>query len=238
MATVAQSAPSSTMRHRPLVALLGGMFFFVVGLPAPDLVSGLIAYRMEGHYTFAFKSMQAITVAAMFVFIIASRSLLVWGYARWAKRRGLFSVRLSLTRSDAAWCLAAGIVAVAAVAIQSHLSGEPHHFTWMAFTRYWGVLPGIGNTVLQYAYYVTEGFAVIWLVDAFQNAGQFALPWLRLPWGALGLMVTWGAGHFFSKDLRTAIYAAFISCVIGLLHFANRKDIWPSLIFWLVMAGG
>jgi hypothetical protein len=54
----------------------------------------------------------------------------------------------------------------------------------------------------------------------------------------VGLMVTWGAGHFFSKDLRTAIYVAFISCVIGLLHFANRKDIWPSLIFWLVMTGG
>lgn len=238
MATVAQSAPCSTMRHRTLYALLGGVFFFVIALPAPDLVSGLIGYFMEGRYTFAFKSMHAVTVAAMFVFIIVSRSLLVWGYARWAKRRGLFSVRLSFTRSDAAWCLAAVIVAIAAVVIQSHVSGEPHRFQWMVFIRYWGLLPGIGNTILQYAYYVTEGFAVVWLVDAFQNAGEFALPRLRFPWGALGLMVTWGAGHFFSKDLRTAIYATFISCVIGLLHFANRKDIWPSLIFWLLMTGG
>lgn len=78
---------------------------------------------------------------------------------------------------------------------------------------------------------------MFWLVDAFQNVGEFALPQLRFPWGALGLMVTWGIGHFFSKDLRTAIYVAFISGVIGLLHFANRKDIWPSLIFWLVMTG-
>jgi hypothetical protein len=226
------------MRHRALYALLGGVFFFVIALPAPDLVSGLIGYFMEGRYTFAFKSMHAVTVAAMFVFIIVSRSLLVWGYARWAKRRGLFSVRMSFTRSDAAWCLATAIIAVAAVAIQSRVSDEPYRFTWMAFTRYWGVLPGIGNTILQYAYYVTEGFAAIWMVDAFQNAGEFALPRLRFPWGALGLMVTWGAGHFFSKDLRTAIYAAFIASIIGLLHFANRKDIWPSLIFWLLMTGG
>jgi len=237
MATVAQTAPPSTMRHRPLYALLGGLFFFIVALPAPDLVSGVIPYLIEKHYTFAFRTMHAATVAAMFVFIIAG-SLLVWRYAGWAKRRGVFSVRMGLTRVDAAWCLAAAIAAIAAVVIQSHVSGEPHRFQWVAFIRYWGLLPGIGNTILQYAYYVTEGFAVVWLVDAVQNAGEFALPRLRFPWGALGLMVTWGAGHFFSKDLRTAIYATVISCVIGLLYFANRKDIWPSLIFWMLMTGG
>jgi hypothetical protein len=238
MATVAQSVPSSTRHHRALYALLGGFFFFLVALPAPDLVSGVIPYLIGKHYTFAFRTMRAPTVTAMFAFIIVSRSLLVWGYARWAKRRGVFSVRMGLKRVDAAWCLAAAIVAIAAVVIQSHVSGEPHHYTWRAFIRYWGLLPGIGNTILQYAYYVTEGFAVVWLADAFQNAGEFAFSRLRFPWGALGLMMTWGIGHFFSKDLRTAIYAAFISCVIGLLHFANRKDIWPSLIFWLVMTGG
>ena len=77
-----------------------------------------------------------VTVAAMFVFIIASRSLLGWAYARWAKRRGLFSVRRSQS---------------------SRTCQASRRFTWMAFTRYWRVLPGIGNTVLQYAYYVTEG---------------------------------------------------------------------------------
>jgi hypothetical protein len=238
VASATESTQLSTVRHRTLYAVLGGLFFFVVALPAPDLVSGVIPYLAGGHYTFAFRTMHAATVAAMFVFIIASRSLLVWGYARWAKYRGLFSVRMSFTRSDAAWCLAAAIVGIATAVIESRVPGEPHHFTWTAFIRYWGLLPGIGNTTLQYAYYVTEGFAVVWLVDAFQNAGESALPQLRLPWGALGLMVTWGAGHFFSKDLRTAIYVAFISCVIGLLHFANRKGIWPSLIFWLVMTGG
>jgi hypothetical protein len=44
MATVAQSAPSSRMGHRPLYALLGGLFFFIIALPAPDLVSGAIRY--------------------------------------------------------------------------------------------------------------------------------------------------------------------------------------------------
>ena len=238
MASATESAQLSTMRYRTLHALLGGLFFFVVALPAPDLVSGVIPYLIEKHYTFAFKSMHAITVAAMFVFIIAARSLLVWGYARWAKHRDLFSVRMGLSRSDAIWCLAAVFVAIAAVMIQLHISGEPHRFQWVAFIRYWGLLPGIGNTILQYAYYVTEGFAVVWMVDAFQNTGEFALPRLRFPWGALGLMVTWGAGHLFSKDLRTAVYAVFVSCVIGLLHFANRKGIWPPLIFWLVMTGG
>jgi hypothetical protein len=238
MAAVAQSPPSSTMHHRALYALLGGLLFFAVALPAPDLVSGVIAYLIEGHYTFAFRSMRAITVAVMFVFIVAARSLLVWGYARWAKRRGWFSVRMTLTRADVVWCLAAATIAIASVAIQSYVSGEPHRFTWAAFTRYWGVVAGTGNTILQYCYYVTEGFAVVWMVDAFQNAGEYAFPRLRFPWGALGLMVTWGAGHFFSKDLGTAIYAVFISSIIGLLHFANRKDIWPSLIFWLLMTGG
>lgn len=180
------------------LCLAGRIPLFPRCAPAPDLVSGVIPYLLEGHYTFAFKSMRAMTVAEMFVFIIAARSLLVWGYAGWAKQRGLFSVRMSLTRPDAAWCLAAAFVAIATAVIQSHFSGEPHHFTWVAFTRYWGVLPGIGDTILQYAYYVTEGFAIVWMVDAFQNAGEFAFPRLRFPWGAVGLMVTWGAGHYFS----------------------------------------
>lgn len=238
MVTAAQLSPAAAMRHRALAALLGAVFLFIVALAAPDLLSGAIPYLVEGHYTFVFRTLRAMTVAAMFGFIIATRSLVVWGYAGWARRRGLFSVRMGLGRSDAIWCIAAAIGGVAIKFIWMHLSGEPHHFTWEAFTRYWGTLPGIGNMILQYAYYVTEGFAIVWMADAFQNAGEFAIPRLRLPWGGLGLMVTWGFAHYLSKDLATAIYAVFISVVIGLLILVNRRSIWPSLVFWLVMTGG
>jgi hypothetical protein len=235
MSSLAQSALPNTMRRRALYALIGAIFIFVIALPAPDLIAGVIPYLIEGHYTFAFRTMQALTVAAMFIFIIVTRTLLVWGYAHWAKRRDLFRARMDLTRVDVGWCIVAAIAAIAINMIQSHFSGEPHQFTWVAFIRYWGMLPGIGNTILQYIYYVTEGFAVIWIVDAFQNAGEYAIPRLRFPWGALGLMATWGIAHYLSKDLQTAIYVTLTACIIGLLYFANRKDVWPPLILWLVM---
>jgi hypothetical protein len=238
MSADAESIPSTATPHRALLALLGAVSFFIVALPAPDLLSGAIPYLLEGHYTFKFRSMRAITVAGLFGFIIPARSLLVWGYSRWARRRGLFSVRMVFARSDFAWCIAAAIGGAALNFAWMHFSGEAHHFTWEAFTRYWGTLPGIGNTILQYGYYVTEGFAIVWLADSFQNAGGFAFPRLRFPWGALGLMVTWGALHYLSKGLSTAIYAVSLSVIIGLLHLANRKSIWPSLVFWLVMTGG
>ncbi len=44
MATVAQWVPSAIVHHRALCALLGGILFFLVALPAPDLVSGAIPY--------------------------------------------------------------------------------------------------------------------------------------------------------------------------------------------------
>jgi len=238
MATIARSSDSRTLKHPAVCAFLAAIVFFSIALLPPDLLAGAIAYLREGRYTFAFRTLHATTVAAMFALIIATRSLLVWGYARWAKPRQIFSVRMSFTRVDAAWCLASAALAVAVNLIETHVTGEPHHFPWVAFTRYWGVLPGMGNTILQYAYYVTEGFAIVWIADAFQNSGEFAFPRLRFPWGALGLMATWGIGHYFSKDFRTAIYAVFIACVIGFLHIANRKSIWPSLIFWLLMPGG
>jgi hypothetical protein len=192
----------------------------------------------DSRYTFAFSSLHATTVAAMFAFIIATRSLLVWAYARWAKRRRPFSVRMNFGLSDAVWCLAAATLAIAVNMIEAHLSRQPHRFTWVAFMGCCGVLAGIGNTILQYAYYVTEGCAIVWIVDAFQNSGEIAFPRLRFPWGALGLMATWGIGHYFSKDFRTAIYAVFIARVIGVLHITSRKSVWPSLVFWLLMTGG
>jgi len=76
------------------------------------------------------------------------------------------------------------------------------------------------------------------LTDAFQNSGEFAIPTLRFPWGVLGLMATWGASHYLSKDWRTALYAVSAACIIGLLHFANRKSLWPPLLFWLLLTGG
>jgi len=34
--------------------------------------------------------------------------------------------------------------------IQSHLSDQPHRLAGMAFTQYWGMLTGIGDTVRRY----------------------------------------------------------------------------------------
>jgi len=223
--------------HPALFAFLAGLIFFVVALLPPDLLSGAIPFLLEGRYTFGFRSLHASTVAAMFIFIIAVRTFLVWGYARWANPRGLFAVRTNFTLADGAWCVAAAVAAIAARIIDARLTGEALRFTWTPFIRYWGVLPGIGNTILQYAYYVTEGFAIVWIADAFQNSGEFAFPRLRIPWGAFGLAATWGVGHYLSKDLHTAIYAVFISAVVGVLYLADRKSVWPSLIFWLLMTG-
>jgi hypothetical protein len=238
VAAAVQPIKSRTIRRPALYAFFAAIIFFVIALLPPDLLGGAIAYLREGRYTFVFRSLRATTVAAMFAFIIATRSLLVWGYARWAKRRQVFSVRMSFGRVDAAWCLAAATLAIAVNTILAHVSGEPHRFAWVAFIRYWGTWRGIGNAILQYAYYVTEGFAIVWIVDAFQNSGEFAFPRLWFPWGALGLMATWGLGHYFSKDFRTAIYAVFIACVIGVLHITSRKSAWPSLVFWSLMTGG
>jgi hypothetical protein len=56
MATIAESVPSGTVHRRALYALLGGIFFFIVAVPAPDLVSGGIPYLIEGRYTFLTQS--------------------------------------------------------------------------------------------------------------------------------------------------------------------------------------
>lgn len=234
MATaVAPSVRSSTSIG--VTAFIAGMVLLAVGLPGPDLVAGLIYLAADGHYTFKFRQHSGLAVLLVFVTILVLRGLVLWFYARWAKRRELFRVWFVFDKRTVLWTVASVGVA-AALILRDRMAGpDPNHVSKLvAFTSYWGFAYGLTNTMLQFVYYFSEGLAMIWMADAFQTAGESKVrTWI--PWGGIALALLWGGGHLFSKNLTTALALMLPGLLIGTVYSLSGRRLWPAQLLFFTL---
>ncbi len=57
---------------------------------------------------------------------------------------------------------------------------------------HFGDVMGLATTVAQYLYYASEGALLVFLTDAFQTLAESHSLRPEIPWGGLGLALTWG----------------------------------------------
>ncbi len=57
---------------------------------------------------------------------------------------------------------------------------------------HFGDVMGLATTVAQYLYYASEGALLVFLTDAFQTLAESHSLLPEIPWGGLGLALTWG----------------------------------------------
>jgi len=218
--------------------LLGGLFLVIVALGLIDACAIVVPYTLEEKATFAFRQLNGSTVAMMFLVIVALRSVVLWIYARWAKRNNVFSVRFDYGKPALHWAIISVAVGAVFVAVEylllpsqvSNLVG-----TWENFRSYHGPKFGTVNTLLQFTYYVLGGLTVIWLADTAQSVGEHWKPNLKIPWGGIVVAFFWGGIHYLSKDLATFLYSLPVGLVLGSVYSLSRKSVWPPLCLFLVL---
>ena len=94
---------------------------------------------------------------------------------------------------------------------------------------------GLLKFIFQYIYYVFET-ALITLILVF---GQMALEkWFHkenFPYGGIILAVTWGIGHFFTKDILTGIVCMISGFAFGSVYLLVNRDIRKAFPILLAM---
>ena len=84
-------------------------------------------------------------------------------------------------------------------------------------------------TTFQYVYYLLESVMVVLMLATWQRAGEL---WTRrawVPWGGLGLMLTWGLVHFLSHPAG-ALTVVLSALVFGGVFVGARKSAAATLV--------
>lgn len=104
---------------------------------------------------------------------------------------------------------------------------------YQSFARDYGSM-GLFVALNQNIYYIVEAVLVVLLVALMQRAGEIWFKKPNLPYGGVGLMVTWGLSHLM-HGLADGLYITAFALVFGWLFVKAGKHWWPSLLFvWLM----
>ena len=90
----------------------------------------------------------------------------------------------------------------------------------------------------QYMYYVFETFLVMLILIFGQKAFEKWFIKTNIPYGGIILAVTWGVGHFTTKDIITGIVTAIMSLAFGSIYLLVNRDIrkaYPILFIMFVL---
>jgi len=88
-------------------------------------------------------------------------------------------------------------------------------------------------TAFQFLYYLLESSMVVLILAAWQRAGEVWTGRPLVPWGALGLTLTWGLAHFASQP-QGALWVVVSALLFGFVFVGVRKSFGPTLVVvWL-----
>ena len=143
---------------------------------------------------------------------------------RWAKRRGVWS-ELFGSRFDnrAFWYFGLGVI----VLIFAIRFDTPQDSVWLRVVHEYAVFEqqypgyGIAVTLMQHLYYVVESAMVVLLLAAWQRAGEVWSQKTAIPWGGVGLALTWGLAH--------GVWGLLPSLLLGLIFVGVRKNVFLTL---------
>ena len=94
---------------------------------------------------------------------------------------------------------------------------------------------GVLKFVFQYIYYLFETMLVTLVLVFSQKAFE---KWFRkayIPYGGVILALTWGIGHFVSKDILTGISCLIVSFAYGSFYLISNRDVLKTYLFVSIM---
>lgn len=89
-------------------------------------------------------------------------------------------------------------------------------------------------TFFQVLYYFMEMLLVTLMIILFQQFGEMIFKKKYIPYGSIGLMITWGMIHFISHPAG-ALGVTIWALIPGLLFVYGNKSFWP--VYLLLVLG-
>lgn len=178
---------------RPNRTILAVLFLLLVPFVAVETV-GVALFALVIHIN---ASLTGVATLSQLLMVTGLRALSLFGYSRWAESQRVIRINYSRTRM--------AVVAVAASIPLGFLisnnfeipSGyQPQVVRALHYSiAHFGDIVGVTTTVAQYVYYAFEGMLIVFLTDAFQALAEANALRQEVPWGGLGLALTWGLLH-------------------------------------------
>ncbi len=92
--------------------------------------------------------------------------------------------------------------------------------------------------LFQYIYYVFETVLFMLILIFAQKAFEEWFPIKNIPYGGIIVAITWGSGHFFTKDIGTGILCMLSGLAFGSVYLLLNRDIrktFPVLLMMFVL---
>lgn len=94
---------------------------------------------------------------------------------------------------------------------------------------------GLLKFVFQYIYYLFETMLITLVLVFSQTAFEKWFHDEYIPYGGLILALTWGIGHFVSKDILTGILCLIVSFAYGSMYILSNRDALKTYLFVSIM---
>lgn len=168
-------------------------------------------------------------------------TILVWSvgvyiYIKWSKRRGVFDELVSFeSKHTILYCVVSLLIVIISAVISNRISGEtiPQVYgEYKGFVNMYGANALI-VTVFQNIYYIFEMLLVFIMLAFFQKAGMLLTKNDKIPWGSIGICLTWGMIHFISHP-QGALGVAIWALVPGIMYVVSNKRFWPTYLLLLL----
>lgn len=94
---------------------------------------------------------------------------------------------------------------------------------------------GFVKFIFQYIYYIFEVVLVALILVFGQNAFEKWFHKQNIPYGGIIVAMTWGIGHFFTKDIATGIITVISGLAFGSVYLLVNRDIKKAYpILWIM----
>ena len=89
--------------------------------------------------------------------------------------------------------------------------------------------------IFQYIYYIFETVLVTLILVFAQKAFEKWFHKENIPYGGIAIALTWGIGHFFTKDIMTGIACMISGFAFGSVYLLANRDIRKTFPIVLAM---
>lgn len=89
--------------------------------------------------------------------------------------------------------------------------------------------------IFQYIYYIFETVLVMLILVFGQKAFEKWFHRPNIPYGGIIVAVTWGIGHFFTKDVLTGIVTVISGLAFGSVYLLANRDIRKTYLILFIM---